>query len=53
MKDIRIIRNKELSIGEALLPVLVLIVLLAYNVFVFGDDSLSGSNQFICLSARP
>ncbi len=49
MKDIRIIRNKELSIGEALLPVLVLIVLLAYNVFVFGDDSLSGSNQFILL----
>ncbi|MDW8228398.1 MAG: Na+/H+ antiporter NhaC [Saprospiraceae bacterium] len=49
MKDIRIIRNKELSIGEALLPVVVLIGLLAYNVLVFGDDSLSGSNQFILL----
>ncbi len=49
MKDIRIIRNKELSLGEALLPVVVLIGLLAYNVWVFGDDSLSGSNQFILL----
>ncbi len=49
MKNIRIIRNKELSIGEALLPVVVLIGLLAYNVLVFGDDSLSGSNQFILL----
>jgi len=26
-----------------------LILLLAYNVFVFGDDALSGSNQFILL----
>ncbi len=49
MKDVRIVRNKELSIGEALLPVLVLIGLLAYNVLIFGDDSLSGSNQFILL----
>lgn len=49
MRDIRIIRNKELSLGEALLPVVVLIGLLAYNVLVFGDDSLSGSNQFILL----
>ncbi len=49
MKNIRIIRNRELSIGEALLPVAMLIGLLAYNVLVFGDDSLSGSNQFILL----
>jgi NhaC family Na+:H+ antiporter len=44
-----IIKNKELSIYEALLPVLILVVLLAYNVRVFGDDALSGSNQFILL----
>lgn len=49
MKDIRIIRNKELNIWEALLPVVILIGLLAYNVMVFGDDALSGSNQFILL----
>lgn len=47
--DTKIIKNKELSIWEAFLPILILVVLLAYNVFVFGDDSLSGSNQFILL----
>jgi len=41
---------KELSIGEALIPVIALVVMLFYNVFfVFGDDALSGSNQFILL----
>lgn len=45
----KIIRNKELSIWEALFPVLALVVMLAFNVFVFGDDALSGSNQFILL----
>jgi len=47
--DTKIIRNKELSIWEAFLPILILVALLAYNVFVFGDDALSGSNQFILL----
>ncbi|MDN3642507.1 Na+/H+ antiporter NhaC [Lutimonas halocynthiae] len=47
--DDKIIRNKELNIYEALLPVLVLVGMLAYNVFVYGDDALSGSNQFILL----
>lgn len=47
--DTKITRNKELSIYEALIPVLILIILLAYNVSVFGDDALSGSNQFILL----
>jgi Na+:H+ antiporter, NhaC family len=32
-----------------LIPVMALVGMLAYNVFVFGDDSLSGSNQFILL----
>ena len=44
-----IVENKELSIWEALLPVLILVLMLAYNVYVFGDDALSGSNQFILL----
>jgi Na+:H+ antiporter, NhaC family len=44
-----IIENKELNIWEALIPVVALIGMLAYNVFVFGDDALSGSNQFILL----
>jgi NhaC family Na+:H+ antiporter len=49
IQDQKIIENKELSIWEALIPVLALVVMLAYNVFVFGDDALSGSNQFILL----
>ncbi|RKS53497.1 transporter (NhaC family) [Gillisia mitskevichiae] len=44
-----IIVNRELSIWEALIPVFCLIGLLAFNVYVFGDDALSGSNQFILL----
>ncbi len=45
----KIIENTELSIWEALLPVFILVAMLAYNVFVFGDDALGGSNQFILL----
>ncbi|WP_306013019.1 MULTISPECIES: Na+/H+ antiporter NhaC [unclassified Allomuricauda] len=48
-EDEHIVENKELSIAEALIPVFALVAMLAYNVFVFGDDALSGSNQFILL----
>lgn len=41
--------NRELNLWEALIPVFILIIMLAYNVFVFGDDAISGSNQFILL----
>ncbi|WP_459211752.1 Na+/H+ antiporter NhaC [Aquimarina rhabdastrellae] len=45
-----IIENKELSIFEALIPIIALVIMLFYNVrYVFGDDALSGSNQFILL----
>src|SRR6056297_4060917 len=44
-----IVENKELNIWEALIPVVALVCMLAYNVYVFGDDALSGSNQFILL----
>ena len=41
---------KELSIYTALVPVFALILMLFYNVFfVFGDDALNGSNQFILI----
>lgn len=39
----------NLKLWEALLPVIVLIGMLAYNVYVYGSDALSGSNQFILL----
>lgn len=45
----KIIENRELNIWEALIPVFALVAMLAYNVYVFGDDALSGSNQFILL----
>ncbi|NER16344.1 Na+/H+ antiporter NhaC family protein [Spongiivirga citrea] len=44
-----IVENKELNIWEALIPVFVLVGLLAFNVYVYGDNALSGSNQFILL----
>lgn len=55
LKDIKandqnIVENKELSIWEALIPILVLVALLAYNVLVaFGDYSIEGPNQFALL----
>ena len=47
--DTKITTNKELSIWEALIPVFALIGMLAFNVFVFGDSALGGSNQFVLL----
>ncbi len=41
--------TKPLSLFFSLIPVILLVVLLAINVFVYGDDALSGSNQFILL----
>lgn len=51
--DTKIIKNKELNIWEALIPVFALIGMLAYNVLIaYGgpdDDPLGGSNQFVLL----
>lgn len=38
-----------LSLSSAMIPVVLLVLLLALNVSIFGDDALSGSNQFILL----
>jgi len=43
------LKSKQISLRYALLPILILVILLSYNVIVFGDDALSGSNQFILL----
>jgi NhaC family Na+:H+ antiporter len=49
----KIIKNRELKLWEALIPVVALIGMLAYNVlFVYNgedDNALGGSNQFILL----
>ena len=44
-----IVENRELNIWEALIPIIALVGMLAYNVYVFGDDAIGGSNQFILL----
>ncbi len=48
-KNQEIVQNKELRIWEAMIPIVALICMLAYNVYVYGDEALSGSNQFILL----
>ena len=48
----QIIDNKELNIWEAMIPVILLMFMLAYNIF-YADGALLGdySNQFILLIA--
>ena len=43
--------DKKTPYFFALLPIIVLIVLLAYNVFLYGDNSLGGANQLALLFA--
>lgn len=42
-------QNNTLSLRLAMLPIIALVLLLSLNVSIYGDDSLSGSNQFILL----
>lgn len=50
IEDQKIIQNKELNILEALIPVVILMMLLAYNIFYAGGEWLGEySNQFILL----
>ena len=39
----------KISLIKSMIPLLCLILLLSYNVFVFGDSAMDGSNQFILL----
>mgnify|MGYP001263917333 FL=1 len=43
------INSKTISLKQSLIPLIVLIVLLAYNVTLYGDSAMGGSNQFILL----
>ena len=52
IEDEKIIQNKELSLGEALIPVVILMCMLAYNIFFAGGELLGEySNQYILLTA--
>ncbi len=41
--------HKKPSLGLAIVPILFLIVTLSVNVYIFGDDGLSGSNQMVLI----
>lgn len=43
--------SRKPKLIEALIPILVLILLLSANVYFFGDDTLSGSNQVALILA--
>ncbi len=52
VKDQFIIDNKQLSLTQALIPVIALMLMLAYNIFFAGGELLGGySNQYILLIA--
>ena len=42
-------KTSSITLFQALLPVLILVLLLSFNVTIYGDDALGGSNQFILL----
>lgn len=45
------LQKKSLSLGEALIPIVLLILLLSVNAYIFGDNAISGANQFSLLIA--
>jgi len=45
-KNEQLIENKNLSLFEALIPIFLLIGILGYNVYAYGDSATSGPNQF-------
>ncbi len=42
-------KKNDLSLGLAIIPLIFLVSLLSINVFIYGDNALNGSNQFILL----
>ncbi|OUV69935.1 MAG: Na+/H+ antiporter NhaC [Flavobacteriales bacterium TMED123] len=44
-------KDKKIPYFLALAPILLLIILLAYNVFLYADDSLAGANQLALIYA--
>jgi len=40
------LNTKKVTIFQALLPIVILVILLAYNVDIYGDNATSGPNQF-------
>ncbi|WP_166964074.1 Na+/H+ antiporter NhaC [Yeosuana marina] len=49
--NIKLHKNKRLRLWEAFIPIIVLVILLAYNVYIYKDDATSGPNQFALIFA--
>ncbi len=43
--------TKSISLLEALIPIVILVILLGYNVFIYSDDATGGANQFALIFA--
>jgi len=43
------LKTPTLSLSASLIPLVILILMLTYNIYIFGDNALNGSNQFILL----
>lgn len=49
MKKNNVLKTPTLSLSASLIPLVILILMLTYNIYIFGDNALNGSNQFILL----
>jgi len=45
------LKQVKVSLVQAILPIVVLVILLGYNVYVYGDNATSGANQFALIFA--
>lgn len=43
------IKPKKITLFQSLIPMVLLVILLAINVFIFEDEALAGTNQFVLL----
>jgi len=41
----------KISFFQAMIPIIVLVILLAYNVYIYGDNATGGANQFALIFA--
>ena len=49
MKKNNALKTPTLSLSASLIPLVILTLMLTYNIYIFGDNALNGSNQFILL----
>lgn len=45
------INSSNITFFQSMFPILILVILLAYNVYIYGDDATGGANQFALIFA--